>query len=151
MHVFVLHAVCQQIFKIIQVSKQDKYLHNSSGYSKFKRSTEERKKKYFIYKTAKIGSQYWGSKILTNLTPFPPPDIRFRCACVLKHLMVLNISRDTGNRYPERQYTLVRIPKMHFTASGVFWRTLNRIISFNLCFYKHYEFGKYSEKKNSQK
>ena len=27
-----------------QVSKQDKYLHNSSGYSKFKRSTEKRKK-----------------------------------------------------------------------------------------------------------
>ena len=55
MHVFVLHAVCQQILKIIQVSKQDKYLHNSSGYSKFKRSTEKRKKKLYI-DNSKIGS-----------------------------------------------------------------------------------------------
>ena len=43
MHVFVLLAVCQQVLKIIQVSKQDKHLHNSSGYSKFKYSTEKRK------------------------------------------------------------------------------------------------------------
>ena len=55
MHVFVLHAVCQQILKIIQVSKQEKYLHNSSGYSKFKRSTEKRKKILYI-DNSKIGS-----------------------------------------------------------------------------------------------
>ena len=75
------------------MSKQDKYLHNSSGYSNFKRSTEKRKK-YFKDKSKK-GSQYWGKKILTILTPFPPLNIRFRCACVLKNLMVLNISHYT--------------------------------------------------------
>ena len=37
-----------------------------------------------------------GIKILTILTPYPPLYIRFRCACVLKHLMVLNISHYTG-------------------------------------------------------
>ena len=74
---------------------QDKYLHNSSGYSKFKRNTEKRNKKYFI-DNSKIGCQYWGRKLLTILMPFPPPNIRFCCACVLKHPMVLNISHYTG-------------------------------------------------------
>ena len=46
---------------------------------------------YFI-DSSKKGSQYWGREILTVFMPCPPLYICFRWACVLKHLMVLNIS-----------------------------------------------------------
>ena len=52
-----------------KVSKQDKYLHNSSGYSKFKHSTEKRKKNV---DNSKIGSQYWGRKNADNYHALSP-------------------------------------------------------------------------------
>ena len=79
--------------KIIQVLGQDKYFHNSPGYSKFKRSTEKRKK--ILYKLQNRKSIF-GQKFLTIFMPCAPLHIRFRCACVLEHLMVLNSSHYTG-------------------------------------------------------